>query len=294
MHIKQDDEHNLYDPASDEAFERALYAERRLKEKVAHARIKGASNIDNFRGPDFFVFLLFEKCSGVHTIDFVEYEQRDFQAQISFPGQIHSWSAGPATSGQKLLVSRELLALWPTPGRFSVHNVNRFPILDLTPEDFYELEYEFTQVAKGLLSSASQLEINIRLQLIITLLDKQVEKYEQEESVRKPFHPLVQKFRQLVQNHFKEERLLIYYAAQLNVTPNYLNILCRKHLGQSATGIIHQRLLLEAKRLLLGSDLRVKEITYELGFPDMAAFSNFIRAKTGLSPREIRKRSAPD
>ncbi|WP_018627382.1 helix-turn-helix domain-containing protein [Niabella aurantiaca] len=81
---------------------------------------------------------------------------------------------------------------------------------------------------------------------------------------------------------------MAYYARQLNITPNYLNILCKRSLFASANELIRKRLILEAKRLLGISGKSIKEIAYELGFCDTANFSNFFKSHTGVAPKAFR------
>ncbi|WP_232516389.1 helix-turn-helix domain-containing protein [Chitinophaga caeni] len=57
-----------------------------------------------------------------------------------------------------------------------------------------------------------------------------------------------------------------------------------------ATHMIQNRILLEAKRLLQASECSIKEIAYELGFNDLAYFSNFFKTQTGYSPRQFKER----
>ncbi len=101
---------------------------------------------------------------------------------------------------------------------------------------------------------------------------------------------LVLEFRLAVENRFRELTALPAYAALLKVTANHLNDTVRKETGQSAGEIIRQRLLLEAKRLLLHSDLSVSEISYELRFKDPSYFSRFFRRRSGHAPAAFRNK----
>ncbi|HPB06553.1 MAG TPA: AraC family transcriptional regulator, partial [Prolixibacteraceae bacterium] len=74
-------------------------------------------------------------------------------------------------------------------------------------------------------------------------------------------------FRQLVDQHFRQEHSVAFYAGQLCITPGHLNDLVRKEPGTTAKQFIINRLTTEAKRLLLYSELPVSEIAWELGIP---------------------------
>ena len=82
------------------------------------------------------------------------------------------------------------------------------------------------------------------------------------------------------------------YADQLNVTPRQLNRICRRVRGQSALTVIHERIALEAKRLLFYSEEPIKAIAYRLGFKDPAHFTHFFRREAGLAPESFRTQMA--
>jgi AraC family transcriptional activator of pobA len=99
---------------------------------------------------------------------------------------------------------------------------------------------------------------------------------------------LARQFRLEVEGRFHKETALSAYAAALGVTANHLNDTLRRETGQPAGELIRQRRLLEAKRLLLHSDLSVSEVGYRLGFDDPSYFSRFFRRYARASPADFR------
>jgi len=100
--------------------------------------------------------------------------------------------------------------------------------------------------------------------------------------------PILFKYRSLVDTHCKSEKLVSFYANQLNISANYLNILCKKYFHVSATALIHERLILEIKRMLLTTNKPIKAIASELGFYDIAYFSKFFKKYTQTTPKAFR------
>jgi AraC family transcriptional activator of pobA len=100
---------------------------------------------------------------------------------------------------------------------------------------------------------------------------------------------LLRNFRKLVDQHYMQLRLPKEYAALLYVTPNYLNAFCRHMLGKSAGEIIRDRVLLEAKRLLINADMSIAAIAYQLNFADNSYFTKFFKKYAGVTPEEFRK-----
>jgi len=88
-------------------------------------------------------------------------------------------------------------------------------------------------------------------------------------------------FKVLVDKHYKTKKLVSEYASELNLTPNYLNEIIKKVTGHSAGYLIRQRIVLEAKRYAIHSQVCMKEIGYNLGFSDMAHFSKFFKSVVG-------------
>jgi AraC-like DNA-binding protein len=76
----------------------------------------------------------------------------------------------------------------------------------------------------------------------------------------------------------------------LGVTTSHLSDSMRLETGLTAGELIRARLILEAKRLLLHSELTIAEIGYELGFGDPSYFSRFVRREIKTSPAEFRDR----
>jgi AraC family transcriptional activator of pobA len=102
---------------------------------------------------------------------------------------------------------------------------------------------------------------------------------------------LVSRFRELIEDAFREDWSLADYASALNVSHSRLRNACLSVTEQSPMRIVHARILLEAKRQLLYSSMSVSEIAYALGFDDPAYFTRFFSQRTGISPRTFRSRS---
>lgn len=99
----------------------------------------------------------------------------------------------------------------------------------------------------------------------------------------------VDRFHELVERHFRESRPVAFYAERLGVSAAQLNNDCRRRTGRSAQRMIHDRVLLEARRLLAYSGLDVGRVGYSLGFRDPAYFSRFFARLEGVAPSLFRK-----
>jgi AraC-like DNA-binding protein len=99
---------------------------------------------------------------------------------------------------------------------------------------------------------------------------------------------LLRAFNVLVEQHFKEEHSVSFYAEKLFKSPKTLSNNFAK-LNRSPLQIIHQRIVLEAKRLLTYTDKSAKEIAYEIGFDDASHLSRLFKKYTSQSPSEFKK-----
>ncbi|MDR3712704.1 MAG: AraC family transcriptional regulator [Puia sp.] len=102
------------------------------------------------------------------------------------------------------------------------------------------------------------------------------------------YHPTIEKFNDLVEEHFTKQRSVGFYAEALNVHPGHLNFLVNNHNGLNAKRLIDNRILLEAEYMVANSSDSIKEIAHKLGFSDTNYFSSFFRKMAQVSPREYR------
>jgi AraC-like DNA-binding protein len=92
----------------------------------------------------------------------------------------------------------------------------------------------------------------------------------------------------LIERSFRERHDPAFYAAALHMTPKNLGRIVKTHLGRTLTDLIRERLLKEAKWLLLHTDKPVKEIARAAGFGDEFYFSRLFKRATGFAPTEFR------
>jgi AraC family transcriptional activator of pobA len=108
-------------------------------------------------------------------------------------------------------------------------------------------------------------------------------------AVRRPHH--FGRYCQLIDAEYSTQHAVSWYASRLGITPAHLNALCRQAAGQSALELIHERLLLEARRSLAYSARSVGAVSDALGFADPAYFTRFFKQRVGLSPKAFRSRA---
>lgn len=99
---------------------------------------------------------------------------------------------------------------------------------------------------------------------------------------------LLQKYQATIDEHYRQLHQVSEYAALLNVSAGYLSERVKAQSGKPAITHIHERLVLEARRLLFHTQQSLKEIAFDLGFSDASYFNRFFKRETDLTPAEYR------
>lgn len=105
-----------------------------------------------------------------------------------------------------------------------------------------------------------------------------------------PYNITFKNFLRIVENNFSRDENVEFYANKLNMSARSLNQICQQILQKSISEIVEIRKLLEAKKLLLKTDMTISEIGYELGYNDKAYFSNVFKKKNGMTPSDFRNK----
>lgn len=103
---------------------------------------------------------------------------------------------------------------------------------------------------------------------------------------------ILQRFRQLVEMHFRDRWTVGAYARAIGISHDRLHDICRRELDRTPIQLIHERAAHEARLRLERSALSVEQVAGSLGFRDVGHFSRFFKAKVGLPPAAYRQRVA--
>lgn len=105
-------------------------------------------------------------------------------------------------------------------------------------------------------------------------------------------NPLFSRFEEMIERDFRTRRPLADYARDLAISPTHLNRITHQSAGQAASQLINERMLREARRMLIYTNLTAAQIAYELGFSDPAHFSRVFAKGTGMPPKLFRQKVA--
>jgi len=99
---------------------------------------------------------------------------------------------------------------------------------------------------------------------------------------------LVARFRERIEARYRQREPVAVHAAALGVSESALRAACTRSAGLSPALMLDERAVLEARRLLLYSNMSVAQVAYSVGFTDPAYFSRFFSRRVGTSPRRYR------
>jgi AraC family transcriptional activator of pobA len=237
----------------------------------------------------FYHLVLFTKGSGSHTIDFVTYPVEAGQMYFMVPGQVHSWHFDGEVDGYIVHFNEDLFTRFLKDDRY----LERFSFFAGNSEEgVCVLPAAVLSPVVGLFESMLQeTELDmIRIRLLeLFIAVERFDARKKDGNAPPQKLALVRAFKQVIDKRFRELKLPKEFAELLHVTPNYLNAVCHELVGKTAGDLIRDRVVLEAKRLLINADLSITQIAYELNFGDGSYFTKFFRKYAGVTPEEFRK-----
>lgn len=208
------------------------------------------------------------------------------------PGCVHGLRFSPGSEGWQVTVPSARLVQGLAGAPLLAARLGRSAVLQGAPvrglaSRFAALAAEFEASEPGRGEALQAQALLLAMQLL-----RRCESVPAEEGRRALRDTLVRRYRSLLELHLRQQRPLAFYAAALKVTPDHLSRSCRAVAGLSALDLMHDRVLLEARRLLAYTPARVAEVARELGFEDPAYFSRFFARRAGVAPQAWREQLA--
>ncbi|MEO7549125.1 MAG: helix-turn-helix domain-containing protein [Ramlibacter sp.] len=261
------------------------------------ARLAGRNDIPRpfLHRHSYYHLLWMTEAQGQHILDFETFEVRPNTVFFISPGQVHAWTSTVPTAGYVLNFSAEFfLQIYPRADELAefpfFHIANADPVLYLSAEQNAQLipllrsmEQEFQEAKPW------RYDIVRSLLLILLTRLRRLHRPRDGESVLPKSYSLAKRFKILVEQRYLEFASVQDYAKALLVTERRLNEAVKSTTGKTATQLVHDRILLEAKRLLTQSDLGISEVAYRLNFEDPAYFSRFFKKHVAATPGDFKK-----
>jgi AraC family transcriptional activator of pobA len=240
--------------------------------------------------------------TGVLTVGLHRYEMGPNEIGFLHPDEIVSWqTTSKETGGHFCLIHPDYF------GHDAGHVMQLFrqyslfvpdkAVVQLTIEQSRNIDGYFATMLREDRGENDDKKQAILLQLQMLLLESQRAGKNRVQTTVSEGYGYIYRFLSLLESSFQVQtrdaiiklKTATEFAEQLHVHPNYLNSLVKSHTGKTLREHIQDRLLHEAKSLLVQTDWGINEISDGLGFSGQAAFTSFFRKKTNLSPSAFRK-----
>jgi AraC-like DNA-binding protein len=163
------------------------------------------------------------------------------------------------------------------------------PFMVLKKQDAHEITNIFEKMIEECNGSFEEKKQMIALKLVeLLILSDRFFKDQAKSDCATHYSDILRTFNELIEKNFMKHREVCFYAATLYTHPNNLNRVIKTMTGLTAKQTIINRLITEAKYLLLSTSLSIKQIAYELGFEDPNYFVTFFKKQQQKTPTQYR------
>lgn len=241
---------------------------------------------------NFYLLVFFTKGSGVHEVDFDRFEIQPGSVFVLQPGQMHHWVLSEDIEGYIVFYTAERYNLY-----FGNKNIEDYPFyfsVQNNPEIVLEarevksilpyFDHLISEIQNNQLGSQDKI-MNLLDSIHIELARKYSEMHVHQAH---SYNVKIKKLEQLLEQNYKEHKTAAFYASGLNVSLKHLNRICNEILKKTTTEVVVDRVILEAKRMLLDKNWTVNEIATELGYEDYSYFTRLFKKHTAMTPTAFR------
>lgn len=243
-----------------------------------------------------YLCVLFTKGAGTHEIDFNTYDVKPGDLFVISPGKTHHWELSDDVDGFVFTHTKDFYDL-----HYSHNSITSFPFFQSVQNSpLIELEknrsIEIIPFFEALLSEYKSQEL-LKHEILVSYLDILYAKlsriYLKKETAKIVNHNLYsqkfKEFEQLIEKHFIQEKSPSRYAELMHISTKHLNRITQSVIGKTTSEVILDRIILEAKRIMLHTTKSFSEIAIGLGYDDYAYFSRLFKQKTSLTPSQFLK-----
>lgn len=250
--------------------------------------------LDKPHGHDFFILLFITKGSGTHSIDFKNYEVKAGSLFLLSPGQVHHWNLSADINGYILFFTKEYFLLDFNYNKlltlpFFYTHINS-PCMEIKEEDIEEVSNIFKKIDNEYLNKRKFFHdvIRLNLKMLLIELERKYTGNRQATGLMQYQMNQLHKLETLIDAHYKDHKQISEYASIMNISLKQLNSLCKKAFNKTPGDLLQERLILEAKRLLVYSDNSVSSIAASLNYTDNSYFIRLFRKLTNMTPEQFR------
>ncbi|WP_196892798.1 AraC family transcriptional regulator [Aureivirga marina] len=239
---------------------------------------------------NFYLTVLFTNGTGTHEIDFKKYEVKKGSIFFLSPGQIHHWNLSHDIDGYIFFHSKDFYNLY-----FNNKKIEDFPFYNsfihkpsysISEEqiDFFlryinEIQSEYSNTYKD-----KHVIIDL-LDILYVKLNRVISPEIENTYSNNSYLHQIQKLEKIIDENYIEHKNPSFYADKMFTSLKHLNRICKETIGITLTNFIMDRVILEAKRLLIHTDIPISETATKLGYDDYSYFSRVFKKYEKITPK---------
>lgn len=258
--------------------------------RTVEALLGGGDMVQELHRHNFYFILALQKGKGTHEIDFTSHKVDDNCFFIMRPGQVHQLTLKAGSTGYLLEFNSEFYQLNERGTSQVLRQATHTNLCKMDSGAFARLHTVLAYIAQEYADQKEGYQQIIKSNLDIFFVEflrqrKQTGRpavgtaYEQEK---------LQQFLELLEKNSQTQKQVSEYADAMSMSVYQINNVTKTTLGKTASDVINDHIILEAKRYLLATSEQVNQIAFHLGYEDPSYFIRFFKKHTGHTPEGFR------
>jgi AraC family transcriptional activator of pobA len=244
-----------------------------------------------------YISILFTKGTGKHQIDFTNYVVKPGSVFLLNPGQAHCWDLSEDANGYVFIHTQEfynsLFANQKIENFPFFHLSQNHPLVYLKTKELEKIEILFREINQEFYQHLpdTALKLGTLINLLYIELSRLYQGKQETSENKNNAYLKVKKLQKLIDKNYKIKKFPKEYADMMNMTTRHLSRICQETLRKTTTELISDRIILEAKRMLIHKDIPISSVADELGYEDISYFTRLFKKNTGQSPKEFQSKT---
>ncbi|PWH84047.1 hypothetical protein DIS18_05735 [Algibacter marinivivus] len=263
-------------------------------EKIAREKKKYSHNPELPHQLKFYNLIFFTRGFGRHFIDFNWFPVQENSLVYLTKEQVNAFDFSKNLNGFCIIFTEEyFVKCFSNLSKdfvFRLFNPQLFsPILQIPKQSDFQTYFKLLRQEFNTIDSFNQKTIIESLFVILISKAEDLKKSQTFHITDSSKVKIFQKFTSLIESNLSKSRSADFYAKELTITYKHLNKICKELINKTAKTVIDDFVILQAKRNLINSNLKISELAYKLGFEDPTNFSKYFKKHTGLTPNSFIK-----
>ncbi len=259
--------------------------------------IQKKNYIINPHRTNFYHIFLFDYCQPIHFVDFKPIQVKPYSLLFIDKDRVHQFDQLLSYNGNLLIFTEDFFCRTESDTKFLkssilFNDIDYQPFIALNKTNFQKYSAICESITEEMMLPNDDLQPLLLKNLLQNFLihaerEKRKQGYNERPKGADLDYTLL--FRDFLEQNFMKFKTVSEYANLICISEKRLGQATAKIVGKSPKEIINDRLLLEAKRLLVHTNLTIKEIGQELGFEDPAYFARYFKKNSKNTPVKFRE-----